>query len=233
MEEVKSTKGSIKTGTIWGILLIAIGSLILVDNFDIINIHWQYVLSWQVVLIVVGMFLLCDKNSRTVGYVLIAAGAFFLLPKFITISDTLRKLFWPSLLIILGCMLIWGKRTRKAKAEEAQSNNQIYDFTLFARSWQAITSQHITGGKITCIFGSSTINLLGTKLSSFNENRIRVLCLFGGSKIVVPPSWQVKIVGSSIVGSITDKRTHAPQDEQNTQVLIVKGAIIAGNCEII
>lgn len=232
MEEVRSNKSNVKASSIAGILLIAIGSLIFLDNFGIVDIHWQYdIFNWQVVLIVVGLFMLCDKGSRTAGIVLIAIGTFFLLLRYVDFSGTIRKLFWPAVFIFFGLSLIVGKRNRKAHSDN--NDDFIEDFALLGGNKQSSTSQNLIGGRVRSIFGSSTINLMESKLSENNENRIKVLCVCGSSKIIIPPCWHVKIEATTICGSITDKRGNTNYKSSNTPELIIKGVIIGGNCCIV
>ena len=60
---------------------------------------------------------------------------------------------------------------------------------------------------------------------------IDVFTLFGGTKIIVPESWNVKSDAISILGSLSDKRViHPNQTEGKT--LVIKGLVMLGGVEI-
>lgn len=234
MEEVKKMKRNISALSVLGVLLIAVGLLIFVDNFNILTINWFYdVFNWQVVLIVVGAFMLCDRDSRLVGWILIALGGFFLLIKYIRIAEMLRKLFWPCLLVTVGFILIFSKRKRKVREQNSQASNLVDNFALLGSNKQKCTSQNLLGGRITCIMGASKVSLLETKLAENNTQRIKVTNIMGNVQIAVPPEWRVKIEATTILGSINDKRTANKVEQPNPPVLVIGGTIIAGDCKII
>lgn len=234
MEEVKKTSNNIKGSTIAGILLVIIGGLLLVDNFEFFNVYWREFFNWQIVLIVVGMFMLCDKDTKTVGYVLISIGAFFLLCKYIDFSDTLKKLFWPAVFIFLGFALIIGKRNHKGKDDKAADNNSSYieDFALLSGNNQKSTSQSLKGGRITTFFGGSQVNLLESTMAS-GTNKIRVRCFCGRTRIYAPANWRIKIEAISIFGAIKDKRVNCPSSSESEAELVITGFVFFGNCSIL
>ena len=60
-----------------------------------------------------------------------------------------------------------------------------------------------------------------------------MFCLFGGSKIIVPAGWRVKIEVTAIFGGYNDKRRSAPKtDEVVERELVLRGVVIFGGGEI-
>lgn len=56
---------------IWGVLLLFIGGVLLLDNFDIINFYWRNVWSfWPVFLIILGVNILFNKNNSQTGNII-------------------------------------------------------------------------------------------------------------------------------------------------------------------
>ena len=56
---------------IWGVLLLFIGGVILLDNFDIIEFYWRNVWSfWPVFLIILGVNILFNKNNSQTGNII-------------------------------------------------------------------------------------------------------------------------------------------------------------------
>ncbi|MEJ5994462.1 DUF5668 domain-containing protein [Pedobacter sp. Du54] len=56
---------------IWGVLLLFVGGVILLDNFDIIEFYWRNVWSfWPVFLIILGINILFNKNNSQTGNII-------------------------------------------------------------------------------------------------------------------------------------------------------------------
>ena len=86
--------------------------------------------------------------------------------------------------------------------------------------------------KKTAIFGGSEINLSRCKLAE-GKNIIDVFMIFGGSNIVVPPDWSIKIDVLSIFGGFSDKRQNfTDESKKENKELYIKGLAIFGGGEI-
>jgi len=56
---------------IWGVLLLFVGGVILLDNFDVIEFYWRNVWSfWPVFLIILGVNILFNKNNSQTGNII-------------------------------------------------------------------------------------------------------------------------------------------------------------------
>lgn len=64
----------------------------------------QFIFSWPMILIIVGLVLMAGKRSA--GIVLIVIGGIFLLPKIFIIPGLTFSMFFPVLLVALGIALI-------------------------------------------------------------------------------------------------------------------------------
>jgi len=67
----------------------------------------QFLFSWQMVLIIVGLILMAGKRSS--GIVLIVIGGIFLLPKFLVVPGLTFSMLFPLLLVGLGVAMIVRK----------------------------------------------------------------------------------------------------------------------------
>ncbi len=67
----------------------------------------QFIFSWQMILIIVGLILMAGKRSA--GVVLIVIGGIFLLPKIFILPGLTFSMFFPVLLVGLGIALIFRK----------------------------------------------------------------------------------------------------------------------------
>ena len=96
-----------------GIVLMFLGLFLIADLADIVP--WRlrdFIFTWQALLIFLGLIFLSNKDNKGTGIILIVIGSFFLLPKFLDLPYYWRSLFWPTLLILLGLVVIFGSRRR-------------------------------------------------------------------------------------------------------------------------
>jgi len=59
-----------------------------------------------------------------------------------------------------------------------------------------------------------------------------VVAIFGGAKIIVPPSWEVKSEVTSIFGGVDDKRKILPLAGQERKIIKIKGLALFGGLNI-
>ncbi|WP_029905542.1 LiaI-LiaF-like domain-containing protein [Prevotella sp. 10(H)] len=103
-------------GSGFAILLIFIGGLFLLFNLNIISAEYRPILlSWQMLLIGIGVWSLLKRNYSA-AIILIAVGGFFIyprlchiLPEYFTCVDIDFKTYWPVLLIIVGACLVLSR----------------------------------------------------------------------------------------------------------------------------
>ena len=56
---------------IWGVLLLFIGGVLLMDNFDLINFYWRNVWDfWPIFLIILGVNILFNRNNSQTGNII-------------------------------------------------------------------------------------------------------------------------------------------------------------------
>lgn len=220
----------------FGIGLIAIGGILILEKLNLIP--WSIadmLLSWQMLLIVIGAFSLAGGN-RTGGTVLIVIGGFFLIPELIDVPHELRRLYWPLILVAIGSSLIFKHKGCKSRIEHGVGEkdfNQFDDFVIFGGREIFINSQELKGGRSTSIFGGIEYDLRQAQLASTGAY-VDVICVFGGCGIKVPLDWNVRNEVTTIFGAFSDKRgdtfQHSYYDPSKT--LIIKGITIFGGFEV-
>ncbi len=221
----------------WGIIAIAVGALLMLNVFDLIPMRLIDVIwSWQMILIVVGLVSLLNNESKFLGIILISLGVFFLIDDYWYFPKVLRQAFWPAVLIVFGGYLVIsppkyfksGHRRRK----EEDDRDFIDEVSVFGGGEKTITSTQFKGGRITSIFGGSKINLMNSQMAAGN-NVLDTFSLFGGTTIIVPAGWNVKVEVVSVFGGFSDKRERMPNlvfDQEKT--LQIKGVAIFGGGEV-
>ncbi|NOZ48333.1 MAG: cell wall-active antibiotics response protein [Chlorobi bacterium] len=235
MERMNETQNRFDKRIILALLLMLFGGLLLAGNFHIIPYNVKhYIFSWKMLLIVIGVISLASRQSVITGVILIAIGVFFMLPDIFYMPFNYHRLFWPVFLIGLGILLLFRRRRYDDNGYHPSSvydHDYIDELNVFSGSERTITSQNFKGGKITSVFGGSSFDLLNAKLAP-GTNVIDVFTLFGGSKIIVPANWEIKVDVISIFGGFSDKRRNVINVTDSDQRLVIKGIAIFGGGEI-
>ena len=231
---VRHKNGSYDSRTFLGIIFVVVGAVLIARNFGWLDSELSgYLISWQMLLIVIGLFNLIRK-SYTASIFLISIGLFFL----IDFPDNFRENFWPAIIILVGVTFIlqWRrgphhKHNQGFGNEYSDTTDYIDETAIFGGRNFSVVSDNFTGGKITSIFGGSKINLLYAK--PVPGCTIDVANIFGGTKIIVPEDWNVKIEVVPIFGGFDDKRgASVISRTSGGKVVLIKGTCIFGGGEI-
>jgi predicted membrane protein len=221
-----------------GIVLMFLGLFLIADLADIVP--WRlrdFIFTWQALLIFLGLIFLSNKENKGTGIILIVIGSFFLLPRFFDVPYYWRSLFWPSMLILLGLVVIFSSR-RSGRTNVFGANNRtssedwLDDVSVFGGGDKLITSQQFQGGKLTHIFGGSKVDFTRAKLAP-GKNYLEVVMIFGGTKLIVPESWDVKIEVTSVFGGFSDKRVKTIVVSESDRSLHISGVNVFGGGEIV
>lgn len=240
MERINQDRPSTNNArVIVGLVFLTLGAFLFADRFNIIPFNWnQYIFTWQSLLIGIGLISLVKNESRVTGLVLITIGGFFLTAKILGFHYPIRHFFWPTVFVALGLILILQKGGSHYKSSKFGLNKGVIDMdiiddvAIFGGSEQKVTSKSFRGGKISNIFGGSKFDLMDAELAP-GRNVLDTFCLFGGSTLVIPAGWRVKIEVTAIFGGYSDKRRLAPKlEEPVDKELVIKGVVIFGGGEI-
>jgi len=231
---------------IFAVIIIAAGALLLLRGIGLLP--WELsrvLLSWQMLLIVIGVFNVFSVQHKVSGYILIGIGGFFMLDKFYYWDISFWQVFWPMILIGIGIAILLNHQKRIGRGydfnhrgfntSDDYENNADYldEVTIFSGTEKTITSQNFRGGKITSIFGGSEINLTQARLSDERNNIIEIVSVFGGATLIVPPDWDVKVNVTTVFGGFSDKRYKRSGVEKDTaKILQIEGVVLFGGGEI-
>ena len=227
MNETRNSKRAII-----GIVLVCIGLLLIAINFEWLpwNLHGA-LFSWQGLLILIGLLMLLSRENRLAGIILIGVGGFFLIPRVLDIPFNWHSLFWPVVLVAIGLLLI-TRRWGIGRMPVGEGIDFIDDSSIFGGGDKVVTSQNFRGGRLTAIFGGSKIDLRSANLAK-GRNVLDVFFMFGGSKLIIPTNWDIKIEVSSIFGGFSDKRHPRPDEVRDpSRELVIKGITMFGGGDI-
>lgn len=234
-------KKSVDRRNVAAILLILAGGLLFLETFDIVDINLKYyIFSWKTLLIGIGAIIVVSSEQRLTGYILIGVGVLFWLPSIAHYNVALHQVFWPLVLIGVGLVIITrrhkhdalGRERRPVTGEDGSiQTDYIDDVSIFGGGIKRYSSQNLKGGNVTAIFGGSEIDLTTAQLST-EGTVVDLFTMFGGTKFIVPGSWQVKSEATSLFGGFSDKRHIKPEQAVTDRVLLIKGIVLFGGVEI-
>ena len=219
-----------------GIVLMFFGVLLIADLVD--AFPWRmrdFLFTWQALLVFLGVIFISGRESKPTGFILIAVGVFFLLPKFLDLPDYYRSLFWPAILIVLGLVVIFSRGRHSqmlGTKKKVSSEDYLDDVAVFGGTDRVIGSQQFQGGKITNVFGGSKYDMSGARLAE-GKNYIDITMVFGGSKFIVPEDWDIKTEVTAIFGGFSDKRIKSMVVKDSERVLIIRGITVFGGGELV
>ena len=221
-----------------GGILIILGGIFLLNTMDILHFRFAHVVfSWPFIMLIIGLFVLVNTDKKFLGGILTGIGALFLIPRIFPRIDYDAGIIIPVFLIALGAYIILKKRRLDSGSEtfSGTSNvnkDKIDDVSIFGGGTKIISSSNFQGGNVTAIFGGSEINLINCQLAD-GDNVLDVLCIFGGTTIILPKEWNVVINVTSILGGFSNKAIRNPSvviDQSKT--LHIKGLAMFGGGEV-
>jgi predicted membrane protein len=230
---------------VFGLIILVVGVIFLFDNLGVLPYDVKDIIfTWQMLLIAIGIVSLSGRNCFP-GIIMILIGSFFLAPHLFDFSFNFTKLFWPVLLIAIGLIMIFrrniGPHHHFPHSPNAphppftqmddNMDNLIDEVNVFGGSKRNVISQSFSGGKITCIFGGADLDFTRAKLAE-GSNVLDLVCIFGGTSIIIPTDWHVRTEVVSILGGFSDKRQNIPTTTDKDRVLVIKGVAIFGGGEI-
>jgi len=222
-----------------GGILILLGLFFLADNFNLIDIHLpNYFFSIPSLVILFGIVIMINSERLGFGFSVTLFGIIWLSTKFIP-GVGFGDIFIPFIILMVGFRLLFKSsdkdfvnRLKFRKTPTEISEDRINDIAIFGGTNKQFVSNNFKGGEITAIFGGSEIDLTDCKLAS-GPQFIDVVCCFGGTTLIVPKEWNIRIDIVPIFGGFTHKGkktvSSVPLDEN---ILTIKGLAIFGGGEI-
>jgi len=109
----------------WGLFLIIVGILFLLEELDIIDFGQTLADYWPGIFILIGLLIYIARGFRKSGSALflILLGTFMILIKI----EKIERYLWPSLLILVGLWLLFrpgSKKKAKSSDETGNTNKQ-------------------------------------------------------------------------------------------------------------
>jgi predicted membrane protein len=273
-------------GRIWvpvGLVIVGIG--LMLRQLGFVGVP-EWLFSWQVLLITIGVFIGLSHGFRGPGWlIMIMIGTFFLMDQLIPGLD-IHRFIWPAVIIVVGLVMLirpkkpywmdpgcqgrwkhrdierWQRRRSRrgypgmhyfpgnpfdSQATDPSgtagstttgmgyntrgfsSEDYIDATTVFGGIHKNILSKNFKGGDMTIFMGGAELNLSQADIQGVAT--LDITQIMGGTKIIVPPNWEVRSQVTSVFGNIEDKRQNISATNPD-KVLIIDGSSVFGGIEI-
>ena len=217
-------KKSLFLRVFFGLMIIVLGGILLLQNLGIINHDmWQYYGSvfWGLAITVAGVLMtVANRHFWVVGMPLVVVGVGMILRGVGIVDINLWKLFWPVCIIAMGLAIMFRPKSSRQQSAEVDKVAVFYGET------SRITGDY-EGGSLTAMFGGIDLDLRKAKIQDGSVIEVMVIC--GGINIVVPEGVIVENNVRGILGDSDNKTTAAASAKTRLQV---RGECILGGLEI-
>lgn len=209
----------------FGVLVVAFGGLLLLDNLDVLDAG-EIIGTWWPVVIILGGILSFAANPRhwVIPLILVGGGSAVLL-RTTGVVDTLSVVF-PVLVILVGVFLLFGRGFGSTRRETGDTVNS---FNLFSGSELASQSATFQGGRIGAVFGGAELDL--TNATPAPGATLDVFTAFGGVEVTVPRGWRVDINGFPVFGGY-ENATAKDELSENAPVLTIDATVLFGGLDV-
>ena len=238
-----------------GALFIIIGAVWLLEAMHlIISPSWFF--TWPLFVILFGLFSGIRHRFRGGFWILIMLFGFLMLLNKMDPTLELNRFVGPFIILGIGLMFIfkphrsqwrrWDRRNRhnwrndlavntSASGMDAEPDpidrRDFLDVTaVFGGVKKNVLSKNFRGGDIVSFMGGSEIDL--TQADFQGRIKIDTTNIFGGTKLIVPPTWDVQSDMVAIFGGVDDKRQISGVKLDPNKVLILDGTCMFGGIEI-
>ena len=226
-----ATPGRSATHLVFGIVVMLVGLVLLLDNMDIVNAG-DFLRYWPVLLIAFGLLKIAQPqqpSSRVWGVVLVFVGAIFLLGTFDIYVFRFRDL-WPVLLLLAGGAILWGSFLgRKIQAGATSDESIVNGSAILGGFTRSVGAQDFRGGSLTAIMGGCEIDLRKAGIQG-DEAVLNVFAFWGGVELRVPENWAVVNKVLPIMGGVSDE-TRA-KTGPGVKRLVLTGTVVMGGVEV-
>lgn len=245
-----------------GVIIIAVGSLLLLDKLDFFFFP-SWVFSWPLILIIIGFLIGAKQQFQGLGWlILIFVGVYFFIQRVLPFGWDVQAYTLPILIIMVGALILFrsvaGERHNKSCGPGQPGPANPYaqgNTSTTSGSAESVRENFRTTGEdtieMTAIFGGIkkrvfSKNFRGGDVTAFfggaeidftqadinGRANLDMTQFLGGTTLIVPANWSVESDLVAILGGINDKRTHAVDPGETNKILMISGTAILGGIEI-
>ena len=246
----RARRGRCGDRSVFGVLLVAVGVLFLLDNLRIIEARYFFRNFWPLLIVTWGgaRLVLGRGGDRVVGAIAVAFGGLLLGNQLLGWHLNIMGLFWPLILIAMGLNMFFrspnrwhptlppgagrpfpGDAASEGPGATADQSASLSETAIMAGVRRRNVSQTFRGGRIMTVMGSVEIDLRECRLAA-ESARIDLQANLGQIVLFVPRDWAVESHVSAVMGNVED-RSERPLNAVS-KTLILEGTAFMGNIEI-
>jgi predicted membrane protein len=190
------------------ILLVISGVVLLLQTIDVLTWRlWAELLRyWPVLLIVAGVSVLLGRRAPLVGAAVIT-------------------------LLVAGTVTL-AAFTVTPRQGPVVTDRNVNITATFGGVDRRVTSDQFRGGDVTAAFGSVNLDLRQAQLAEQGA-RLSVTSAFGSVDIRVPADWNVRVEGTSVLGSVEDARRTSTALPPGAPTLVIDATAAFGSVRIL
>lgn len=220
---------------LWGLVFIALGLIIGLKIFDVVDINIFFDGWWTLFIIVPSLISLFTEREKTGSIIGLIVGTLLLLSCQDFISfDLVFKLMVPIILVIIGLSLIFKnvigngvtKKIKELNEKKSSKDNNEYT-AIFTGQKIDLSKEKFDGCTATAVFGACDIDLTNAEIKE--DIVINVSTIFGGADIFVPKDVNVKVNSNSIFGGVENK---VKNRDENKVTVYINASCVFGGVEI-
>lgn len=102
--------------------------------------------------------------------------------------------------------------------------------SVFGSIKKRVLSKDFRGGEIVCFMGGAEIDLGQADIAG--QIILDVTQIFGGTKLIIPPNWDLKSEIAAVFGGVEDKRPMVATAVDPNKTIILRGTSVFGGIEI-
>jgi predicted membrane protein len=142
---------------------------------------------------------------------------------------SLFKFIFAGFLIVIGIIVISGKKFKKSSWEQVTVSGEDYinDVAVFSSVNKTVNSTSFKGGRVITVFGGGKVDLSGAK-TNLKDVELEVIAVFGRVKVIIPAEWKVNTEGTAVLGGYDNKSKAGAGDV----TLNIRGVALLGEVEI-
>lgn len=198
------------------LFMVLLGVLFLVEPYI-------YIPIWPIIIILTGVFMIFRRNHGSAQQVTWDARTDASQPN--NVFDTQSNVNEPMA----------DEYTKEKAASTSQSSYTGDDFinvtSIFSGIKRTVLSKNFRGGDIVTVFGGSEIDL--TQADINGRVILDITQLFGATKLVVPPHWQVVSELGAVFSGVDDKRrVFGAVQQAPDKILVLRGTSIMAGVDI-
>jgi len=241
MHSNEQSRGNLLTPRlILGLAIALFGVVLVLDRLNLV-VADQVLRWWPSVIVAIGAVIFAQ--SRRIGHgvngiIVMIIGAWLLLNTLGLVQVRFWELFWPLVLIGIGCVLVMQSMRRRTRQQSgSDADDTLNGFAVLSGVKRSSSAAHFRGGEITAILGGAQIDLRQATIPPGEEAALDIFVVMGGCEITVPASWTVVTPLVPVLGGVDDKRL-APMPgaeglgSRPAPRLALRGLLLMGGIEI-